>query len=294
MKVQWLRTQNSQNTPWTGGECENTAGHLDWTREGPKYSFDFSCSGAMRELMTTWDNFLLQWCIATARPNPSNQKYCFNYTWSCFQVKLHLNGQNSRKAEVIRWFYSNLQQQTTATFSASGLLERRVISCTAKPIKFKILSRLKQVYHGGRHAKRLKINAREAVKQLFPKRALWKENSGWSKAIRLGQEVHEWHWRTISGRFRQNADFLKMTRANKTMRIQEVDDNSFLNWPHSIFGQYSWQQLWPCHNDKKPKHAKGVCKSVPQQLQHWCHAQQCSPVALNLSSRIHGSSWASG
>ncbi len=35
--------------------------HLDWTREGPKYSFDFSCASAMREMMvTTWDNFLLQ------------------------------------------------------------------------------------------------------------------------------------------------------------------------------------------------------------------------------------------
>ena len=126
-------------------------------------------------------------------------------------------------------------------------------------------------------------------------RTLWEGNSDWSKAIRLGQEFNEWHWRTISGRFRQNADFLKMTRANKTTRIQEVDENSFFNWPHSIFGPQSWQQLWPYHNDKKPKHAKGVCKSVPQQ--HWCQAQHCSPVALNLSpgrSRIHGSSWVSG
>ena len=104
-----------------------------------------------------------------------------------------------------------------------------MISCTAKPIKFKILSRLKQVYHGGRYLKINDINAHQAVKQLFRK-------GHCEKRILIDLKREDWDRRSMndieelyqadSGR---THFFLKMARANKPMRIQKVDENSFFN-----------------------------------------------------------------
>lgn len=156
------------------------------------------------------------------KANSFEPKVVFNYTvskLSCIWiVKIH---------ERLKWLAdSNLQQQTTATFSSTcfrtpweeGDIMHSEANQIQDPESFETGVSWWPIFEDQWY------QCTSSSQATVSKRTLWEENSDWSKAGRLGQEVHEWHWRTISGRFRQNADFFENGKSEQT------DENSKSRW----------------------------------------------------------------